>query len=60
MQKAIRSKADSPEKFDWYDQADPNVQNEVFLVTAASILNAEDNVKEPALRDPSLISKEEF
>ena len=60
MQKAIPSKADTAEKPDWYDQADPDVQNEVFFVTAASILNAEDNVKGPALRDPSLISKEEF
>ena len=54
------------EKPEWYGEADPTVQIEVFLVTAAKLVNAEDCPEEggegepPPLRDPATISKVEF
>ena len=45
---------------DWQDEPDAASQQRVFLVTAAAALNATDREGGPPLRDPSLLSKEEF
>ena len=51
---------------DWYGEADAEQQNQVFLVSAAKLVNEKDEVKAnedpkpPPLRDPASITKEEF
>ena len=51
---------------DWYGEANAESQNQVFLVTAAKLVNEEDqtqNVEDetpPPLRNPSTITKLEF
>ena len=51
---------------DWYGEANGELQNEVFLVTAAKLVNEKDRaenaleVKLPPLRDPATLSKLEF
>ena len=51
---------------DWYGEANAEQQNQVFLVTAAKLVNEADEVravedqKPPPLRDPACITKEEF
>ena len=56
--------ADRP---DWYGTADPATQNQVFLVTAAKLVNHEDQLEGgggegalPRLKHPAKISKVEF
>ena len=51
---------------DWYGEANGELQNEVFLVTAAKLVNERDRaenaleVKLSPLRDPATLSKLEF
>ena len=47
-------------KPDCYDEPDDNARLQNDLVTAAKLLNAEDTISDPPLRDPSKLSKEEF
>ena len=54
------------EEPEWYGESDPTAQNQVFLVTAAKLVNAEDNPGQggdgvpPPLRDPATLSKRDF
>lgn len=52
--------SDAEAKPDWYDEPDDKAHLQNYLVTAAKLLNAEDTVSGPPLRDPSKFSKEEF
>ena len=52
--------SDAEAKPDWYDEPDDKARLQNYLVTAAKLLNAEDTVSDPPLRDPSKLSKEEF
>ena len=45
---------------DWFDEPDEAAQSEVFLVTAASIVNDQDKEDGAPLRDPSAATKEDF
>ena len=51
---------------EWYGVADVEAQKQVFLVTAAKLVNEEDRVEKdmeqspPSLKDPATISKREF
>ena len=52
--------SDAEAKPDWYDEPDDKARLQNHLVTAADLLNAEDTVSDPHLRDPSKLSKGEF
>ena len=51
---------------EWFDEADSEAQNEVFLVTGAKLLNDRDEPEDidekspPPLKDPATTSKAEF
>lgn len=46
---------------DWFDKApDEYVQLHVYLVTAAKLVNDEDTVQDPPLKDPAELDKQQF
>lgn len=44
----------------WYGEADAQKQLEVYLVTAAKLVNDEDEDSDPPLKDPAKITKKQF
>ena len=52
--------AQAASKPEWYSSGDGKVQLPIYLVTAAKLVNAEDVVSEPPLRDPAKIAKQQF
>ena len=62
----LRAAAQEAEVPEWYGVADDEAQNQVFLVTAAKLVNEEDKVEmdgeqqPPPLKDPATITKLEF